>query len=942
MSFATYAESHINLTNDRISREDGERQAEAAAEILKRFQRQPGVILADEVGMGKTFVAMAVATSILIERGDSDPIVVMSPPSLREKWPKDWDVFTNLCLSGSLKTRFRYGRANSGLDFLRLLDDPPARRKHIIFLTHGGLNRAIGDGFARLGVIKRAFKGRSSLATQRTNFARWAGRLLRLEYVENRAEGLLGALLDRPYEKWLRIIHRADDKLKEWIDDDPVPHHLAEVLEEMDRTDLDELVEQLRELPQRESKNLDERLRDTRRALNKAMENVWGLALRRARFTSPLLILDEAHHVKNPQTRLASLFATEESLKDSKYFDQAGPLGGKFERMLFLTATPFQLGHAELIRVLDRFEGIRWEEPHAPSMTLPEFKAEIASLGTILDDAQSSALRLDRAWSQLDAEILIGPDGTPTDPDVWWARMNESGSEGLVAEVAEQVRHTRGVMERAEFALAPWVLRHLKPPHLPDAGNVARRSLLTGAAIRGGSAGSGLEITTTVLLPFLLAGRAQSLLALGRGRALFAEGLASSFEAYLETRSGRQALDEDADATDGDAPPELEWYLMHLDKALPKDSQSVRSAHPKIAATAERAVQLWRAGEKVLIFCHYRATGRALRQHISSLLDDEVARLAMAKLPGLTRDEAFARLDELGQRFFDDDRLRDLINSWVLETTSRFSQLSSEEANAIADVMRRFVRTPSFLVRYLPLDSADLVAAFQGAVDAVDEGHQSLRQKVDYFCRFLAERCLPTEREEFLKALDRVQTGTHYGVDVRSSLEDEGHDDQPGDEARKLLPNVRLANGEVRHETRRRLLLTFNTPLFPEILIASSVLAEGVDLHLNCRYVIHHDLCWNPSTLEQRSGRVDRIGSKAERVKQPIHIYLPYVAETQDEKMFRVVRDRERWFQIVMGETYEVDEAATDRRAARVPLPEAVQRQLAMRLHPYPSRTTSD
>ena len=159
-------------------------------------------------------------------------------------------------------------------------------------------------------------------------------------------------------------------------------------------------------------------------------------------------------------------------------------------------------------------------------------------------------------------------------------------------------------------------------------------------------------------------------------------------------------------------------------------------------------------------------------------------------------------------------------------------------------------------------------------------------------------------------------------------------DDDGGAEGATLLPNVAWRTATSAQETRRRLLLTFNTPLFPEILIASSVLAEGVDLHLHCRYVIHHDLCWNPSTLEQRTGRVDRIGSKAERVKQPIHLYMPYVAETQDEKMFRVVRDRERWFQIVMGETYEVDEAATDKRAARVPLPDAVQRQLAMRLHP--------
>ena len=67
-------------------------------------------------------------------------------------------------------------------------------------------------------------------------------------------------------------------------------------------------------------------------------------------------------------------------------------------------------------------------------------------------------------------------------------------------------------------------------------------------------------------------------------------------------------------------------------------------------------------------------------------------------------------------------------------------------------------------------------------------------------------------------------------------------------------------------------------------------------LHLDCRFVIHHDLSWNPSTIEQRTGRVDRIGAKSERARQPIHVYLPYVTATQDEKMFRVVRDRELGF----------------------------------------------
>ena len=134
---------------------------------------------------------------------------------------------------------------------------------------------------------------------------------------------------------------------------------------------------------------------------------------------------------------------------------------------------------------------------------------------------------------------------------------------------------------------------------------------------------------------------------------------------------------------------------------------------------------------------------------------------------------------------------------------------------------------------------------------------------------------------------------------------------------------------------RRRVafvLKTFNSPFFPEVLIDSSVMAEGVDLHRFCRYVIHHDLDWNPSMLEQRTGRVDRIGGKVETCGQPIRIYLPYIAETQDEKMYRVVMDRERWFNVVMGEQFTVGARATETLAQRIPLPAELAEKLAFRL----------
>ena len=80
------------------------------------------------------------------------------------------------------------------------------------------------------------------------------------------------------------------------------------------------------------------------------------------------------------------------------------------------------------------------------------------------------------------------------------------------------------------------------------------------------------------------------------------------------------------------------------------------------------------------------------------------------------------------------------------------------------------------------------------------------------------------------------------------------------------------------------------------------------------------DLDWSPSTLEQRTGRVDRIKSKAERVKQPIEIYEPYMAGMYDEKVYKVVKDRDRWFNVVMGEQIDTSEWATDRTAERLPL----------------------
>ena len=42
---------------------------------------------------------------------------------------------------------------------------------------------------------------------------------------------------------------------------------------------------------------------------------------------------------------------------------------------------------------------------------------------------------------------------------------------------------------------------------------------------------------------------------------------------------------------------------------------------------------------------------------------------------------------------------------------------------------------------------------------------------------------------------------------------------------------------------------------------------------------------------------------------QNIEVYEPYLAGTHDEKMFRVVKDRASWFDIVMGRAAGADSA---------------------------------
>jgi len=53
------------------------------------------------------------------------------------------------------------------------------------------------------------------------------------------------------------------------------------------------------------------------------------------------------------------------------------------------------------------------------------------------------------------------------------------------------------------------------------------------------------------------------------------------------------------------------------------------------------------------------------------------------------------------------------------------------------------------------------------------------------------------------------------------------------------------------------------------ILLATDAASEGINLQNHCSRMIHYEIPWNPNRMEQRNGRVDRHGQKANEV----HIY---------------------------------------------------------------------
>lgn len=118
--------------------------------------------------------------------------------------------------------------------------------------------------------------------------------------------------------------------------------------------------------------------------------------------------------------------------------------------------------------------------------------------------------------------------------------------------------------------------------------------------------------------------------------------------------------------------------------------------------------------------------------------------------------------------------------------------------------------------------------------------------------------------------------------------------------------------GGMSGQVNQTLVRQFRMPGYPLILVTTDLLQEGEDLHTFCSAIQHYGISWTPSSMEQRIGRIDRVRSQTERRlavldRQPqgeekLQVFYPFLGDTVEILQVQRVLERMNVFLRLMHE----------------------------------------
>lgn len=944
---------------DEIPIGDVERQEDTVLAALRILDQQPGVVLADEVGMGKTFEALGVIAAYRQANADNRVIVITPGPDLNTKWKNEFARFEDrrarfYDFGGELTAVYGIGELFDAVRTSRMVVAP------VNIFAQG---RSAADKALLLAL-----------------YCRWKG----LPWQTERA-------ISKRISDERADLPRVDLTTARFLERVPVAElepHLDSAFRRHDEPNaaagFDDLFEE---------HGPDAFYSDG--AVRGAMDLAKFRLMRALLPDQALLVVDEAHKLKNAGTVRARAVTT--------LFHK------KFAKALFLTATPFQLGIDELRQVLALFSLAK----SAP----PDLLDRAGLLLADVRDYQHAYDALQHTWRRVDPGLAEQVRVlSASDPE-----LSGPFEDPNVRVIADRVRHVVKLKrEKIEPGFRAWMIRSLSPEKRVYRRHDTRKLIPAGPRslpfmvyerfiaelFRHGEQTYKAAVEINMASSYGAA-RKGALLADGEERTL--PGQAAGYRTLL-----RGVIDDLRDGTG--AHPKLGHVVQDSITAAESGEktlifcarlETLAELSREIGAVWEtKVLERWRRvypdAEARDIFDAVendeRSRGRhsrlqqrfhrtqdalylALRErYVQSLLyggaaptdhlDVIVDRANAALREVRTGATSAARIDyQIAKRCVE--------HAVALEWRDRQTALEPDQREALEALCSPdFVRygldlvaddyeadhsgehTPTWTISH---EVAGMVVAHRSHLWAFLARELAMTntplpfttrvELVERVARFLTRREVPflaellgaakaagidvdeIESRALLDFVDRfwpTQAGRPWLHLLRRFVRDFVTREQ---RLQAFILKDALDTGQfVRQtregESRERLREAFNTPLYPMVLIANEVMQEGLDLHRQCRRVIHHDLAWNPAQLEQRVGRIDRLGSLVRRLRKDepsttLDVVYPLIMGTIDQRLYRTVKAREKWLEFLLGATPDLAEFELEEELLPLPAPVA-------------------
>ena len=113
---------------------------------------------------------------------------------------------------------------------------------------------------------------------------------------------------------------------------------------------------------------------------------------------------------------------------------------------------------------------------------------------------------------------------------------------------------------------------------------------------------------------------------------------------------------------------------------------------------------------------------------------------------------------------------------------------------------------------------------------------------------------------------------------------------------------VVVVHGGIAREARRAAIAAFNSDPVVRVMVANDAAGEGVNLQRGAHLMVNYDLPWNPNRIEQRFGRIHRIGQT-----EVCHLWNLCAANTREGEVYRRLLEKlEEARAALGGKVYDV------------------------------------